>query len=118
MKKIIILTVVTLMSMMASANEQEVNLRERTGNQGRTEGVMPPVVTYNDVEGTLTVSLDAQAVDAYVEVTNDTNGGSELATVLTSTYVVMPMPTLDDPSYTVTLTDATGTTYEGTLTIQ
>ena len=98
----------------AIAEETQVVVTSTSG--GRTEGVAPPVVTYDDVEGTLTVTLEAQALDAYVEVTSDAGGGTELATVVTATQAVLPLPPLDEGSHTVTVTVATGATFEGTLT--
>ena len=74
------------------------------------------MVTYDDVEGTLTVTLEAQALDAYVEVTSDAGGGTELATVVTATQAVLPLPPLDEGAHTVTVTVATGATFEGILT--
>ena len=67
MKKTISFLMMTLflsVMMPIEASENQVSMNERTGNQGRTEGVAPPVVTYDDVEGTLTVTLEAQALDA------------------------------------------------------
>ena len=52
-----------IMALPALAEEQVVSMNNQAGT-GRTEGVAPPVVTYDDVEGTLTVTLEAQALDA------------------------------------------------------
>ena len=51
-----------------------------------------------------------------MEVTDDADGGTELATVVTAPQAVLPLPPLDEGTHTVTVTVATVATYEGTLT--
>ena len=73
---------------------------------------------YDDGEETLTVELDMTATTAYVEVTDDVTGATAMAAPLAGGENVVPMPTLDEGSYTVTVTLASGAAYEGTLLIE
>ena len=86
-------------------------------NSGHDEGT-PPEVIYDGGEETLTVELDLTAPAAYVEVTDDVTGATEAAAPLTGGGNVVPVPALDAGSYTVTVTLADGTAYEGTLLIE
>ena len=106
-----------LMAIPVTAEEHEVGMNNTT-NQGHNEGVMPPEVTYDDGEETLTVELDMTATVAYVEGTDDVTGATAMAAPLAAGENVVPMPALDEGSYTVTVTLASGTAYEGTLLIE
>ena len=105
------------MTMSVLADGTQVTMNEKQGHQGHDEG-LPPEVIYDDGEETLTVELDMTATAAYVEVTNDVTGTTAMGTPLAGGENVVPMPTLDEGSYTVTVTLASGAAYEGTLLIE
>ena len=100
------------------ADDGQVINMNQTGGGGHDEGTMPPEVTYDDGEETLTVEVDLTAPAGYVEVTDDTTGATETAAPLTGGENVVPVPALDEGSYTVTVTLADGTAYEGTLLVE
>ena len=100
------------------ADENPVTMSEKSGKQGRNEGTMPPVVTYDDTEGTLTVEADVSVGDVYVEVTNSQSGEGELEAVVSVSQAVLPLPLLPEGDYAVTVTTATGAVYQGTLAIE
>ena len=106
------------MATTAFADENQVTMNEQHGNQGHNEGTMPPEVTYDDGEETLTVELDLTAPAGYVEVTDDATGATEAAAPLAGGENVVPVPALDAGSYTVTVTLASGAAYEGTLLVE
>ena len=106
----------TTMTMFADGNQ--VTMTEIPGNAGHNEGTMPPEVTYDDGDETLTVELDMTATVAYVEVTDDVTGATAMAAPLAGGENVVPMPALDEGSYTVTVTLSSGAAYEGTLLIE
>ena len=100
------------------ADDGQVINMTQTGSGDHDEGVLPPEVIYDDGEETLTVELDMTATTAYVEVTDDVTGATAMAAPLAGGENVVPMPTLDEGSYTVTVTLASGAAYEGTLLIE
>ena len=106
-----------LLAIPVIAEEHEVGMNNTT-NQGHNEGTMPPEVTYDDGEETLTVELDMTAPAGYVEVTDDATGATQTAAPLAAGENVVPVPALDAGSYTVTVTLASGAAYEGTLLIE
>ena len=95
---------------------QVINMTNTQGG-GHDEGT-PPEVTYDDGDETLTVELDLTATAAYVEVVDDATGATAMAAPLAAGENVVPMPALDEGSYTVTVTLASGAAYEGTLLIE
>ena len=118
MKKFVLFVFgIVFMAIPMVAEEQVVVMTNNTGG-GHDGGVLPPEVVYDDGEETLTVELDLTAPAAYVEVTDDATGATESAAPLIGGENVVPMPTLDEGTYTVTVTLADGTTYEGSLLIE
>ena len=118
MKKFLIFMLATfLYPAFCFADDGQVINMNQTGSGDHNEGT-PPEVIYDGGEETLTVELDLTAPAAYVEVTDDVTGATEAAAPLIGGENVVPMPTLDEGTYTVTVTLADGTTYEGSLLIE
>ena len=119
MKRLVFYLALALLSattMSADNDTQVINMHGTNG--GRNEGTMPPVVTYNDTEGTLTVEADVSVGDVYVEVTNSQSGEGELEAVVSVSQAVLPLPLLPEGDYAVTVTTAAGAVYQGTLAIE
>ncbi len=118
MKKFVLFVFgIVFMAIPMVAEEQVVVMTNNTGG-GHDGGVLPPEVVYDDGEETLTVELDLTAPAGYVEVTDDATGATEAAAPLAAGENVVPMPALDEGSYTVTVTLADGSAYEGTLFVE
>ena len=118
MKKIVVFVLTVLfMAIPVIAEEQVVVMTGNPGG-GHNEGTLPPEVTYDDGEETLTVELDMTAPAGYVEVTDDATGATQTAAPLAAGENVVPVPALDAGSYTVTVTLADGSAYAGTLLIE
>ena len=118
MKKYLFLTLLALAAIgtaQADDGTQVVNMSNTSGEHN--EGT-PPEVIYDGGEETLTVELGLTAPAAYVEVTDDATGATEAAAPLAAGENVVPMPALNEGTYTVTVTLADGTAYEGTLLIE
>ena len=110
------LTLLLTPSLCFADDGQVINMNQ-TGSGDHNEGT-PPEVTYDDGDETLTVELDMTATAAYVEVVDDATGATAMAAPLAGGENVVPMPALDEGSYTVTVTLASGAAYEGTLLIE
>ena len=118
MKKYLFLTMLAIAAIgtaQADDGTQVINMSNTSGEHN--EGT-PPEVIYDGGEETLTVELDMTATVAYVEVTDDVTGATAMAAPLAGGENVVPMPALDEGSYTVTVTLSSGAAYEGTLLIE